>query len=145
MHRDFKKLKVGAPYRPKLIVPGFSGCLRRHQPSDIIFTMYRWHMRSVRISNWSSRLQWDTLLLMELLRICGDTGVTRRAWAVHQRLCSMGTANLAHTRCAGTPPAPHMYTPQHHALETAHPEMSSLEILGTSPHTSLLREKVSGQ
>lgn len=36
-------------------------------------------MRSVRISNWSSRLQCDMLLLMELLRICWDTAVTHRA------------------------------------------------------------------
>lgn len=55
----------------------------------------------------------------------------------------MGIANPAHTRYAGTPPAPNMCTPQHHALEAAHPVMSSLEILDTSPNTSLLREKMS--
>lgn len=58
---------------------------------------------------------------------------------MHQRLCSTGTAKLAHTRCAAIPPAPHMCTPQHPALETAHPVVSSLEIPGTPPNTPLLR------
>lgn len=70
-------------------------------------------MRSVRISNWSSRLQWDTLLLMELLRICWDTGVTQRAWA--PGLCTRGSAAWAqqtwHTPGVLAPllPPPHVH------------------------------------
>lgn len=66
--------------------------------------------------------------------------------------CSMGTANLAHTRCASIPPAPCMCTPTAPCFGdipsfgvAARPVMSSLEILGTWLNASLPRKTTSGQ